>query len=127
MANVISRKHSVVIADERWDYCGHLKVGDVAKLVFCEDDSFGPVCRMAYCDECSVVALEEADNELETCYDCGEEHPAKNVIHWKWYDFYAEQGDEPIRVCNGCSGKEMHLTRVRNDMEDMDWRGTNPI
>lgn len=115
----MSTKRNTTIQDERWDHCEHLEVGDTATLVFCEDDSFGPVGRMAYCKECAVIAQEEADNELEYCHDCGEEHPAKNVMHWKWYDFYAQQGDEPIQVCNGCASKEKHVKRVEKNIEDM--------
>jgi hypothetical protein len=35
-----------------WDMCDHLEPGDTAKAVYCEDDRFGPVGRMAVCDDC---------------------------------------------------------------------------
>lgn len=120
MANVISKKHNTKVQDERWDYCEHLQIGDIAKLVFCEDDSFGPVARMAYCEECAVAAQEEADNELEHCHDCGNEVKAKDGSEYRWFDFYAPQGDEPLFICNSCRGKDKHQARVAQDKRDYD-------
>lgn len=116
--NMETKKHNVVVADERWDYCEHLQIGMKAKLVFCEDDSFGPVARMAYCEECAEAAQKEADEVLEHCHDCGNEAPAKEMCNWMGYDWSVSQGDEPLQICGECQEKEKHLKRCAKNKAD---------
>jgi len=46
------------------------------------------------------------------------EEPITRGFNWKWYDFYAAQGDEPLRICYACQKLAKHKTRVRRDRED---------
>ncbi len=107
-------EHNVNNADE---VCEHLKVGDSAHMVG-EQDSFGPVARFYYCTDCLAVIKEREDAELVLCHDCGEEKPQSEVMAWRWYDFYAPQGDEPLMVCSECRTKPEHLNRVARDKAD---------
>lgn len=102
---------------EEWDHCEHLNVGDVAPYMVGEQDSFGPVARMGMCQECHDKYKEEQEQELEYCHDCGQEKPMKEMRQWRWYDFYAPQGDEPLMICDDCSVKDKHKERVRKDNE----------
>lgn len=102
---------------EEWDHCEHLEVGDVAPYMVGEQDSFGPVARTGMCKECHDKYKEEQEQELEYCYDCGQEKPMKEIREWRWYDFYAPQGDEPLMICDECSVKDKHKERVRKDNE----------
>lgn len=102
---------------EEWDHCEHLEVGDVAPYMVGEQDSFGPVARTGMCKECHDKYKAEQDEELEHCYDCGQEKPMKEIHPYRWYDFYAPQGDEPLMICDECSVKDKHKERVRKDDE----------
>ena len=95
-------------------HCDHVKVGTKAHLVG-EQDSFGPVTRFLYCTECYNKAKEEEGNEPVFCDDCGKEVPKKNTFEWRWYGFYAPQGDEPLIICKDCKGGEKHKKRVEAD------------
>lgn len=55
------------------------------------------------------------DYETEVCYDCKKPTFKKDGFEWKWYDFYAAQGDEPLFICNQCRKGEVHRHRVEND------------
>ena len=83
-----------------------------------EVDSFGPVSSYVCCADCEKLAEEAEENETHTCADCKCEFPLKEGMLWKWYDFYPQQGDEPIAVCNSCRVKEKHVQRVRKDRQD---------
>ena len=100
-------------------HCEHVTVGMKVHLVG-EQDSFGPVTRFLYCVECYNKAKEEEEEELVFCDDCGKEVPKKNTIEWKWYDFYAPQGDEPLTICNDCKAGEKHKKRVEDDKSKRD-------
>ncbi len=102
------------------EVCEHLHIGDTAHVVG-EQDSFGPVTRFYYCSECYEVARQREGEELEYCHDCGCEKPRSEVLAWRWYDFYAPQGDEPIMVCSDCRKKPKHLRRVAKDRADREW------
>lgn len=118
MVNVYSKSFNKVVPDDaRWDLCDHLKVGDVATVVHNEDDSFGEVCRMAECKECYDVTKAAEAIELHTCFDCGEDKPGSEMNKWRWYDFYAPQGDEPLDLCDTCLTMPKHRQRVQKDNE----------
>lgn len=85
-----------------------------------EMDTWGPVSTWVCCEACHKEAEEREGAELVTCHDCGQEVESKDTISWKWYDFYAPQGDEPLVICNECRVKEKHRERVRKDREDYD-------
>lgn len=101
--------------DERWDLCDHLEVGQVAPFWAGENDSCGPVARYGMCAKCYEEHKEVQKEIEEICHDCGNEYPRSKVIFWKWYDFYAPQGDEPLVICDTCATKEKHKKRVRED------------
>ena len=103
---------------EEWGGCEHVeKDSSCLYRVDYENDSFG---REGYClcEACAEAATEREDNELHTCVDCKSEVPLKDGVMWKWYDFYAAQGDEPLFVCNTCRTKEKHLARRAKDRAD---------
>ena len=108
---------------EEWDHCEHLSVGDIAPQVVGEQDSFGPVARYGMCEACYETYLEEQGEEKEICHDCGESKFMKDMFEWRWYGFYAPQGDEPLIICDECGQKPKHVNRVRRDRESMlnDW------
>lgn len=85
-----------------------------------EMDSFGPVSSFVYCKACDEAIEEGEGNEERHCHDCKQPVKKKDGVEWRWYDFYAPQGDEPLFVCNGCRDKEPHQNRVRRDREDRD-------
>lgn len=82
-----------------------------------ENDSFG---REGYCmcQACSEHADAEEDEEEVVCYDCEQTFKKKDTIAWKWYDFYAPQGDEPLTICQACRAAEKHQARVKRDRAD---------
>lgn len=119
VANVsLSKKQA--LAQEN-DCCEHVE-NDNSQLavVSYENDSFG---REGYgmCQACFDKAEEQADEELHTCNDCKSEVPLKKGVMWKWYDFYAAQGDEPLFVCDCCRSLATHQARVKRDQADRDW------
>jgi hypothetical protein len=96
--------------------CEHVEADvNVAQYVLKENDSFGTVGSHVVCAECKKKAEEEEDNETYVCVDCKETKPQKEGIQWKWYDFYAAQGDTPMFVCDCCRPKEKHQARVAAD------------
>ena len=104
-------QHDLSLADE---VCEHVKVGDTVHFIG-EQDSFGPVTRYYSCTNCKSEAERQRDAELVVCDDCGKDVPRGETIEWKWYDFYAPQGDEPLMVCSECRTKPEHLNRVARD------------
>lgn len=111
----ISKKISFV---EQHGGCEHVQA-DPALLfaISYENDSFG---REGYCqcEACFDAAQVEADEEEVVCFDCKTTVKAKDSVSWKWYDFYAPQGDEPLIICNTCQTKEKHRQRVARDQAD---------
>ena len=104
---------------EAWGGCEHCEE-DPSKVyaVFYENDPWGREGH-CLCESCYDKAIEEEGEEILTCHDCGAEHPKKEMRIWRWYDFYAAQGDEPIIVCPKCRVAEKHIQRVRKDEADM--------
>lgn len=99
--------------------CEHCEA-DISKADYLrkENDSFGTVSSWVCCSECDTKADEAEDEEEEVCFDCKKTVKMKDAVEWRWYDFYAPQGDEPLIICNECRTKEKHLDRVRKDRED---------
>lgn len=99
--------------------CDHV-VGniDLAYTMHSEKDSFGPVSTHVVCKECDKAIDEEEGNQECTCRDCKQTVKKKDGIEWKWYDFYAPQGDEPIFVCKACRSQPPHQNRLAKDRAD---------
>lgn len=81
-----------------------------------ECDSFGSE-HYGVCEVCAKKAEDAYYDEEVVCDDCKQVFPRKETREWRWYDFYAPQGDEPLIVCEKCRHAEKHLTRVRRDRE----------
>lgn len=99
--------------------CEHVEA-DMSKcsVVVTEMDSFGKVGEMALCEECMKKIQEEEGREEVYCCDCKQTVLKSASQEWRWYDFYAPQGDEPLIVCKECSQKLPHLNRVAQDRFD---------
>jgi hypothetical protein len=93
--------------------CEHVEAGELAVAVFTETDTFGPVDWCAVCQACLDASEEELS--LDQCHDCHEKVPNKDMLQWRWYDFYAPQGDEPLYICRSCWGKTPHQSRMEQD------------
>lgn len=102
------------------DYCPHVSHKKLKHAVgyFYERDSCGPVAQYIVCESCRVKCQEQEDNQEVVCHDCKQTVLVKNSIEWKWYDFYAPQGDEPIIICNDCRKLQKHIDRVAKDTRD---------
>ncbi len=97
--------------------CEHCQLDpNLAVMLLKENDSFGIVSSYVVCSECLEEHDREEDEEQVFCQDCNMKYPKKNTIAWKWYDFYAPQGDEAIIVCDSCRSKEKHLDRVDREI-----------
>lgn len=96
--------------------CEHVEADpSTAAYIYRENDSFGPVSSYVCCRACHETSEEEEGEEEVVCYDCKQTVKQKDTVSWKWYDFYAPQGDEPLIICNECRMKEKHLERRRKD------------
>ncbi len=102
--------------------CGHVEADpNLAVVIRREMDSMGPVSSHCACAACETLMQQEEDNEQCTCRDCLGTFPRSQVVMWRWYDFYAAQGDEPICVCDSCRKLPKHQERVRKDREDYEY------
>ena len=108
------------------DYCDHCSKEDLSKAVgfFFERDSCGYVFKYVVCEPCKVACKEAEGKQPVVCHDCGQTVERKDSIEWRWYDFYAPQGDEPLVICNTCKDAEKHKQRVAKD--DADYRSEFP-
>lgn len=118
--SIESIKHNLTVQDDRWDTCEHLSIGQKAAVVICEDDSFGPVLRMAYCEDCGKEAEENFNARLEECSSCGKDVPLKDICQWKPYDFHAPSGDEPTMLCDNCWNSDRWVKVRAKDKADME-------
>lgn len=96
------------------DKCEHVEEDmGLATKYSMESDSFGPVGIYIQCEECFEETKRQ--DRLNHCYYCNEE---KETREWKWYDFYAPQGDEALEVCSECWDKPEHQRRIDLDIID---------
>ena len=101
--------------------CTHVEKNiELAYTMHSEKDSFGPVSTHVVCKECDKAIDEEEDNRECTCHDCNQTVKKKDGIEWKWYDFYAAQGDEPLFICNACRVLDKHKQRRARDQAAYD-------
>ena len=72
---------------------------------------------------CPVTKIRKGadeDEEMTFCHDCKKTEKAKETIKWRWYDFYAEQGDEALVICRECWKAPRHQDRMANDRAERD-------
>ena len=100
--------------------CSHVEQ-DIQKLAYVmyENDTWGREGHCV-CEECYNKSQEEEANQEETCYDCKGIFRLGDMKVWKWYDFYPQQGDEPLYICKSCQTQPEHLDRVKRDREAME-------
>lgn len=104
------------LADPASDLCEHVEADHAqAFSVRGEDDSFGPVCRAVLCRACNEQAQAEDDVEDVVCQDCHGHFPRRETRAWRWYDFYAAQGDEEVILCLECWRAPRHQQRMAAD------------
>lgn len=124
MANILSTTYSITKAlldHPNSEHCEHILQGQAqAYACFCEDDSFGPLTRYITCKPCHDKIKEEEAEEMVCCDDCKASKPRKIVSQWRWYDFYAPQGDEPREICETCWQEPKHQNRMKQDKIDRD-------
>lgn len=101
------------------DCCEHVEVdSSVMFAVSRENDSFGSE-GYCMCESCYQAQQKQVEQETHVCRDCKQEFTLESGgVLWKWYDFYAAQGDEEIPICGECRKKEKHINRIRRDIED---------
>lgn len=99
--------------------CEHV-VQDIklAYVMHRENDSFGPVSSYVCCQACDEAIKAREGEEEHVCHDCKKTVKSKDGSFWKWYDFYAAQGDVPLFICNCCIGLPTHKARVARDKAD---------
>lgn len=118
MTNITYGNTSNLSADELEcaDHCEHVEEDQSLGVKYSmESDSFGPVGVYIQCEECFEHTKEQ--DRHNTCYDCGED---KKTTQWKWYDFYAAQGDEALEICDDCWSEPKHTQRRQKDSYDED-------
>lgn len=91
---------------------------NLAQILRSEKDTWGPVATFVCCLECDQKASEEEQKQIVVCHDCSGSFEKKDTIQWKWYDFYAAQGDQPLTICNTCRTRPTHRKRVEDDRAD---------
>lgn len=82
-----------------------------------ENDPWGSE-SYGMCEACAQEVDKEEGEEEVTCRDCKKTHKKKDTIEWRWWDFYAPQGDEPLIICNTCRTKPAHTERLARDKAD---------
>lgn len=98
-----------------WSACDHVMADpSLAVRAVAECDSFGSDDPYIMCQACA----DASEEVMVVCHDCHREVPQKNTVEWRWYDFYAPQGDEPLTICNECLEKDRHKRRVQQDEDD---------
>jgi len=105
-----------MITNPHCEACDHVRENsELAVAIFTEKDSFGPLCWYAVCEECYQKTVKDEDAEVCACHQCKTVMTRGKLYAWKWYDFYAEQGDEPMLLCSTCRNSEQHKERVAED------------
>lgn len=106
---------------ETASFCEHVETDPSLAVHWSEErDSFGGDGKHIVCKACKELADEEEANTEVVCLDCKQVVLQKDTIEYKWYDFYREQGDEPLIICNNCVGLERHQNRLANDQANID-------
>lgn len=101
------------------DECEHVQNHpEMLYVISRENDSFGIVGEYGMCQSCYRQMKENINNEKVICHDCHQTVNKGDTISWKWYDFYAPQGDEPMIICNHCRTLPKHKQRVIKDREE---------
>lgn len=104
------------LRDPRADRCEHVRENpQLAHTARSERDSFGAVDRVVLCQACADAARDAVAAEKVRCHDCNRDYPRRETISWRWYDFYAPQGDEPLTLCQLCQKSLRHILRVERD------------
>lgn len=123
--NWFTKKHVSHIANvqkkaliEKYGGCIHVTEDpSLLFIISSENDIWGSESH-CLCEECYEKIEVAVGLESVVCHDCYLTWPRKDTISWKWYDFYAPQGDEPLIICKECQKKEKHLQRVATDKAD---------
>ena len=122
MSNQVGFRHTATFTSviDGADLCEHVTENGLAKAVgyFYERDSFGFVSVLICCEECREEIKKAEDATLVCCFDCKKQVLQGQTVAWKWYDFYAAQGDEPYIICNECRVKDTHKARVAKDNKE---------
>ena len=86
-----------------------------------ETDVWGSDIPYFCCQKC--VDLQGEEIHESPCEDCGAEVKVSEMREWRWYDFYAPQGDEPVYICKGCQLGPKHRKRIKEDSKarDAEW------
>lgn len=103
------------------DHCEHLTEGAKYYRMTQENDSFGIVGQYATCEACTQAMEKAAAEEVVVCGDCKQPKPRSQTRQWRWYDFYAAQGDVPYCVCHECWKSPGHQRRMAKDEADRRW------
>lgn len=114
MTREYTLENQLVKKNTLWMLCGHLKVGDVAKQVFCEEDSCGPLCGLACCPECAEVRL-SADQKIVHCVDCQSPQRLSDDVLYYPRDFDPYVGTKALVVCHTCRMGTQHQQRLADD------------
>lgn len=106
---------------DEWGGCEHVEE-DPSKVhvITYENDTWG---REGYCvcEDCYNKVVEEEQQVKYCCHDCKNMFTLESGgVLWKWYDFYPQQGDQPLPICSDCRQKPKHIERVRKDIQDYD-------
>ncbi len=104
------------LQDPHTDKCEHVRKNQqLAYVTRSERDSFGTVDSVVLCQACADAEREAMGAEKVQCHDCNKLYPRRETISWRWYDFYAPQGDEPLIICRLCQHDRRHIRRVERD------------
>lgn len=119
MSNMVTKRFSNFKMIE--EPCEHILAGEPCYCEYVESDSFGIVGESPVCKDCYDKIELEAQAEIHSCHDCHKKVPASEGVFWRWYDFYAPQGDEPMFICNECTVKPTHINRREKDQRDYNY------
>jgi hypothetical protein len=86
----------------------------------------GTACCGWNCEQAVLVALPDAAKTVEdaerahseatcTCPNCRRDVQRQDLREWRWYDFYAAQGDIPMKLCAHCWSEPGHKDRMERD------------
>lgn len=115
--NMLTNYKNVIVKEED-DTCGHLKVGERAFNTVVESDTLAPSTESYHeCEACYNSRMVELTN----CPCCSRQIEVGDLREWRWYGFYAPQGDEPITLCVKCWDEPTHQRRIQRSREDMEW------